>query len=194
MMADLPTPNLPISTTASQTWSVSARLHHAYVATMLDVVGRSLVMASKIDEEVRHELSGLPTGLTVAMTVFGTSLGFMLQVVQDETSKHLVFVSEPLTKAALNIRFKHLNHAYLVLSFQEGTAQAFAHDRMMVDGDLSHAVRLVRCLNRLEALILPKMLARLAVKQYPTNLSLADKLMLATKVYARVLRSYLGGK
>lgn len=50
----------------------------------------------------------------------------------------------------------------------------FANDRMIADGDISNAIRLVRCLNKMEALILPKMVAQLAVKEYPSNLSLKE--------------------
>lgn len=45
---------------------------------------------------------------------------------------------------------------------------------MIADGDLSYAIRLVRCLNKMEALILPKLLAELAVKQYPSELNLKE--------------------
>ncbi len=87
--------------------------------------------------------------------------------------------------------FKHLSHAFLVFSFQESTAQAFAHDRMIADGDISYAIRLVRCLNKMESLILPKMVAELAVKEYPTELGLKEKLTGAANIYLKVAQSYL---
>lgn len=43
---------------------------------------------------------------------------------------------------------------------------------MIADGDVSSAIRLVRCLNKMEALILPKLIASLAVKRYPAELTL----------------------
>ena len=61
---------------------------------------------------------------------------------------------------------------------------------MIADGDLSYAIRLVRCLNKMESLILPKLLAELAVKEYPTNLSLKDKLTGAANIYLKVAQSY----
>jgi len=78
-----------------------------------------------------------------------------------------------------------------VFSFQESTSQAFANDRMIADGDISYAIRLVRCLNKMEALILPKMVAQLAVKEYPNNLGLKDKIMEASSIYLKVAQSYL---
>ncbi|MCD6061495.1 MAG: hypothetical protein K0S16_1806, partial [Moraxellaceae bacterium] len=96
-------------------------------------------------------------------------------------------------KPDLCARFKHLSHAFLVLSFQEGTARAFANDRIYVDGDVSHAIRLVRCLTRMEVLILPKLVAERAVKRYP-DISVAEKLGLATRIYGRVATNFLKGE
>jgi hypothetical protein len=62
---------------------------------------------------------------------------------------------------------------------------------MIADGDISNAIRLVRCLNKMEALILPKMVAQLAVKEYPNNLSLKEKLTEASSIYLKIAQSYL---
>ena len=62
--------------------------------------------------------------------------------------------------------------------------------RMIADGDIAYAIRLVRCLNKMEALILPKLLAELAVKEYPADLSLKEKLTGATQIYLKVAQSY----
>ena len=62
---------------------------------------------------------------------------------------------------------------------------------MIADGDISYAIRLVRCLNKMEALILPKMVAQLAVKEYPSNLSLKEKLTEASSIYLKIAQSYL---
>jgi hypothetical protein len=96
-------------------------------------------------------------------------------------------------KPDLSIIFKHVHHAFLVFSFQESTAQAFANDRMIADGDVSYAIRLVRCLNKMEALILPKLVAELAVKEYPSELTLKEKLAGAANIYLKVAQSYLKG-
>ena len=80
-----------------------------------------------------------------------------------------------------------------MFSFQESTSQAFANDRMIADGDLSYAIRLVRCLNKMEALILPKLVAELAVKEYPRELSLKEKLSGAANIYLKVAQSYIKG-
>jgi len=170
------------------TKSVKPTLQQAYVKLMMDVIGRSLVMASQVDPEIQQEVAKFPLNFTLSMTVFPHGPAFIARV-NDE--QQLELVSQMEVKPDLTITFKHLQHAFLVFSFQESTAQAFANDRMIADGDVAHAIRLVRCLNKLEALILPKTLASLAIKQYPDQLSLKEKLSEAANIYVKVAQSYL---
>jgi hypothetical protein len=167
--------------------SVKPALQLAYVKLMMDVIGRGLVMASQVDEEVKQEVAKFPDHFTLSMKVFPHGPAFIARVTD---SKQLELVPDLDIKPDLTITFKHLNHAFLVFSFQESTAQAFANDRMIADGDISYAIRLVRCLNKMEALILPKLVAELAVKEYPSNLSLKEKLTGAAGIYLKVAQSY----
>ncbi len=169
------------------TKTVKPTLQHAYVTLMMDVIGRGLVMASQVDSEIREEVTGFPVGFIFSMSVFPHGPRFIAKVQDDH---RLVLIKDPSIKPDLTITFKHLTHAFLVFSFQEGTAQAFANDRMIADGEVSYAIRLVRCLNKMEALILPKLVANLAVKEYPKDLSLKEKVTEAASIYLKVAQSY----
>ncbi len=160
----------------------------AYVTLMMDVIGRGLTSASQIDPEIHDETKGFPNGFVFRMSVFPKGPSFTAQSQPDGSIKLLKHFDG---KPDLTITFKHMSHAFLVFSFQEGTARAFANDRMIADGDLAYAIRLVRCLNKMEALILPKMVAKMAVKQYPEDLSLKQKLNLASKIYLKVAQTYI---
>ncbi|ENX00238.1 MULTISPECIES: hypothetical protein [Acinetobacter] len=170
------------------TKSVKPALQQAYVKLMMDVIGRGLVMASQVDEEIKKEVAQFPANFSLSMKVFPHGPAFIARVTEE---KQLELVKSMDTAPDLTITFKHLHHAFLVFSFQESTSQAFAHDRMIADGDISYAIRLVRCLNKMEALILPKMVAQLAVKEYPSNLSLKEKLTEASSIYLKIAQSYL---
>lgn len=145
-------------------------------------------MASQVDEEIKKEVAQFPANFSLSMKVFPHGPAFIARVTEE---KQLELVKSMDTVPDLTITFKHLHHAFLVFSFQESTSQAFAHDRMIADGDISYAIRLVRCLNKMEALILPKMVAQLAVKEYPSNLSLKEKLTEASSIYLKIAQSYL---
>ncbi len=170
------------------TKSVKPALQQAYVKLMMDVIGRGLVMASQVDEEIKKEVAQFPANFSLSMKVFPHGPAFIARVTEE---KQLELVKSMDTAPDLTITFKHLHHAFLVFSFQESTSQAFANDRMIADGDISYAIRLVRCLNKMEALILPKMVAQLAVKEYPSNLSLKEKLTEASSIYLKIAQSYL---
>lgn len=170
--------------------SVKPTLELTYVKLMMDVIGRGLVMASQVDTEIQHEVSQFPVGFHLSMNVFPNGPSFVVEVNEQH---QLVLLKQTQQKPDLTITFKHLHHAFLVFSFQESTARSFANDRMIADGDISHAIRLVRCLNKMEALILPKLVAELAVKQYPQHLSLKEKINSAANIYLKVAQSYFKG-
>ena len=145
--------------------AIKPALEQAYVKLMMDVIGRGLVMASQVDPEIQQEVAQFPVGFVLSMNVFPNGAAFIAEVTVDH---QLTLIEASSRKPDLTITFKHQHHAFLVFSFQESTSQAFANDRMIADGDVSYAIRLVRCLNKMEALILPKMVAQLAVKEYPS--------------------------
>ena len=162
-------------------------LQRLYVALMLWVIGRALVATSRVDASVRAELAPLPKGYQIQMRVLPNGPGFVVECVGDGT---LARPKSVKPRPDLSIGFKHIAHAFLVLAFQESTAQAFANDRMVADGDVSHAIRLVRCLNTMEALILPRWVAVRAVKRYP-QLPAAEKTRKAVRIYALVAKNVL---
>lgn len=169
--------------------SLGSTAQKAYVTTMMKIVGSGLAAASRVDAEVQRELSAFPAGYQVCMTVFPSGPNFFLRMQENGIAN---VVDAPLGKPDLTIRFKHMAHAFLVFSFQEGTAQAFANDRMIADGTVSHAIRLVRCLNKMETLILPKLVAARAVKRYDP-IPLGEKLGKAARIYGLVAKSLIAG-
>lgn len=160
-----------------------------YVRLMMAIVGRGLAAISQVDDVVRRELAVLPEGYTIGMRVMPHGPAFVVRVA---SGGRLELVS-PSTAPRLGVCFKHRAHAFLVFSFQEGTARAFANDRMYVDGDVSHAVRVVRCLDRMETVILPRFVAARAVKRL-SALGLGQKLGLGLRVYLRLTTNLLRGK
>ena len=180
---------LPSSLAALLPSSASPLAQAAYVNLMMNIIGRGLVAISQTDHDVHHELSAFPAGYTIQMRVIPNGPVFTVEVQADGTLKLLKDFSG---RATLGVFFKHMAHAFLVFSFQEGTARAFANDRMFVDGEISHAIRLVRCLNRMETLILPRFVAERAIKQYP-DIGSGEKVALAVRIYGRVVTNLIRG-
>lgn len=164
------------------------KAQRAYVTLMMEVIGRGLTSASLIDPEIHNETKGFPVDFILTMSVYPSGPSFTAQAQADGSLKLL---KDFQGKANLTIKFKHMTHAFIVFSFQEGTARAFANDRMIADGDVAYAIRMVRCLNKMEALILPKLVANLAVKEYPESLGLAEKISTGAKIYLKVAQSFI---
>ena len=163
---------------------LARRLKKLYVAAMMRIVGWGLRAMSKVDPAVRTEAAGFPAGALIEMTVMPDGPGMVLEKRDDGTFAYLG--GRPPRKADLAVRFKHLSHAFAVLAFVESTPEAFAKARMVVDGDISSGVRLVRCLYRLETILLPKLIARRGMKRYPADVTFAGKLATGARVYGRI--------
>ena len=92
-------------------------VQRAYVASLLQMVARGLVAASRIDPVLRQELAGLPVGYRIAIRVWPAGANLAVQTTANGTLRRVQDTALP----NLDIRFRHLAHAFLVLSFQEGT-------------------------------------------------------------------------
>ncbi|MCG8570130.1 MAG: hypothetical protein MJB14_08320 [Spirochaetes bacterium] len=136
-----------------------------YVKIMCFFVGRALAAVSKVDQEVKEEIATLPEGFTFMLKIlpYGPSLAVTYQ------QKRLRYEggNYPEEQADVVIMIKNIEAAFLLFTFQEGTALAFCRDRMAVKGDLTTAMAIVRCLNIVETYLLPKFLAKKALKRYP---------------------------
>ncbi|MBD3656871.1 MULTISPECIES: hypothetical protein [Marinobacter] len=160
-----------------------------YVELMFQVMGRALQAVSEIDETVQQEANALPEGFLFEMMVMPDGARL---IVEHTGNGRFRYLGDSAPRAVdLSIQFKHIAHAFLVLSFQEKTSVAFANDRMLVDGDISRAIRMTRILNRLEAFILPKLIAKRAVKEYPENIHLPEKLLNAARIYLKVATNFV---
>ena len=163
---------------------MTARMQIIYVNIMIWLIGRLLEAASKVDKLIQYEISALPDAFTFSMGILPNGPEFIVQKQADGT--FYCSRKNDTIPAELIISFKHVKHAFLILSFQESTARSFANDRMLLNGEVDLGMIIVRCLDRMESLVLPKFIAVRAVKRYP-SISLSKKLTLAVKIYMQVL-------
>lgn len=156
-----------------------------YVGMMFQIMGHALQAMTEVDGDACRETRELPPGFLFEMRVMPSGPGM---VAEHTGHGRLRFLGSTATRpVSLSIQFKHMVHAFRVVSFQEKTAIAFANERMLVDGDIAYAVRMTRVLNHLETFILPKFLAARAIKEYPADLRLAEKTRRAATIYLRIL-------
>ncbi len=163
--------------------TVFSKLQRLYIALMMGIVGRGLAIASRTDAYTRREAARLPTGTIIALRVYPHRPACFLQ--RSDSALH--YLGGECSRAAdVDIVFKHLQHAWMLFTFQENTPVAFARNRLVLDGEVAHAAVFNRCLARLLAIILPRVIARLALKRYP-DIGLFEKLRGAAVIYLRLL-------
>jgi hypothetical protein len=152
----------------------------AFVSFMMKFIARGLCAASVVDPVAREELAAFPEGFAFEMGVLPDGPSLRLR------KQNGVLVPADGGKPDLAIRFKHLRHALVSFTFQESTAQSFASERMLLDGDIPHAMRMQRVLDRLLLLTLPQAIAVKALKRVPA-LPPREKALAVARLYAQML-------
>lgn len=137
-----------------------------YLWIMLWFLGRAIQAASRVDRDVRREFAGLPEGFTASLGVLPHGPYMIVGKNQNGKVKYLGGSLQKHQPIDLSIQIKHLEAAFLLFTFQESTCIAQARDRMIVAGDVQAACTFVRILNIVEIYLLPKFLAKFAVKRY----------------------------
>ncbi|HNW27349.1 MAG TPA: hypothetical protein PKN50_02635 [Spirochaetota bacterium] len=159
-----------------------------YVWVMLFVFGRAFQAASKVDPAAKEEFAKMPADFCFDMCVLPN--GPHMIIGKDEKGKIRYMGWDPRgKKITLWMKIKNLDAAILMFTFQESSCVATARDRLIVDGDIPAACGILRLMNLLETLLLPKLLAKLGVKRYPrrTQLSPARKWASRILTYIRIV-------
>ncbi len=137
-----------------------------YVATMLWFVGRAIQAGAKVDHSIREEFERLPKGFTFSLGVLPSGPNM---IVGKDESGNVRYRGGKLEgkKIDLLMKIKNIEAAVMMFSFQESTPESTCNDRLIVDGEVAPACAVVRVLDAVQVYLLPKLLARMAVKRYP---------------------------
>jgi hypothetical protein len=156
-----------------------------YVSIFLWFTGRAIQAAAKTDKEVQKEFDALPDDFTFAL---GCLPSGPWMVVGKEKGRVKYFGGNlNVRPVPLRLVIKSVDAAFLILSFQESTTLATSRNRLMVDGEVPYALSIIRALDMVEVYLLPKIIASLAVKRYPSWWSFGRKFGGRIGVYTRTL-------
>ncbi|MCX5853379.1 MAG: hypothetical protein NTZ24_02125 [Deltaproteobacteria bacterium] len=137
-----------------------------YVSIMLWFVGRAIQAASAVDKDVRKEFEQLPDHFTFSLGVMPDGPHMIVGKTKKGIVQYIGWDAEG-RDIDLKMKIKNIEAAMLLFTFQESTALATARNRLIVDGEVPHACAVVRILDIVEVYLLPKIIAKLAVKRYP---------------------------
>ena len=137
---------------------------------------RAIKVLSKEDSRIMEEFLSWENGLSVSL-----KCGFdgpALYVIKD--GNHLKRV-KALEKADIDITFKSIDAAFLVLTGQIGISRAYSEHRFMLTGDIGKTMSLVRAIDITEAYLFPSIMARRILKSIP------EKEKSSITIYRKVL-------
>ncbi|MBN2033515.1 MAG: hypothetical protein JW836_09580 [Deltaproteobacteria bacterium] len=140
------------------------RFKSLVVKTVFLILGRSFHAASKLDLDIKKEIETWDEGFKFMMKVFPESPSMIV----EKRKGILVYRGSKGGSADLTIIFKSIESAFLVFTAQCGTCRAFAESRVIVSGDISKAMSLVRCLNILQRYLFPLFINRFILKRPPS--------------------------
>ena len=160
----------------------------AYVAVMLWFVGRAIQAAARVDRAVKKEFDDVPDGFTFCLGV--EPRGPFMIVGKNKTGrvKYLGWNREG-KEIDLSMKIKNLEAAILLFTFQESDALSSCRNRIILDGDIPAACAMMRVIDIVEVYLLPRMIARLAIKRYP-NWSFKRKYLGRIRLYFLSILGY----
>ncbi len=159
----------------------------AYVGIFLWFTGKAVQAAARSDEQVKREFDALPDDFAFSMGCLPN--GPWMVVGKEEGAVKYLGGNPEGRHQHLRLKIKNLEAAFLILTFQESTAMATVRNRIITDGELPHALAVMRVLDIVEVYLLPRRIAKLAVKRYP-RWPLKRKLFGRFAVYTRTLLGF----
>lgn len=137
-----------------------------YLAVLMWFVGRAIQAGARVDPAIQKEFGALPARFTFSLEVQPN--GPRLVVTKDDQGRpRYLFGRRHTPQIDLQIKIKSLEAAFVLFTFRESTVTAIARDRLIVDGDIAAGCTVIRILDQVEAYLLPKLIASLAIRRYP---------------------------
>lgn len=159
-----------------------------YISIMLWFVGRAVQAAARVDKAVAKEFEAMPEGYTFSLGAYPN--GPYMIVGKDDTgrAKYLgrKFHKQPVH---LQMGLKSIGNLFTLFIFKESTPTANARARLFVAGDVPQACAVVRILDIVQVYLLPKPIAKLAIKRYP-RWSLKRHTLDRTRVLTRTILGF----
>lgn len=158
-------------------------LQKKVVDLMLSVLGQGLKVCASQDPMVRETLEAFPEDYVFALGVYGSRHPMILQnrssgLYRTHESFAAVCRKIPMAPSAmarrfganqsdptkmLEIRFKSVEAGWRMMTGQVSAAQAYARHDLIIRGEIHHAMQFLRCIERVEAYLLPEALAKRAL-------------------------------
>lgn len=127
---------------------------------VLFVLYRGMNIVSKVDRNVANEIENWKEGYTIKIKT--SEQGPSLAIKKSNKRIKKIHTEE---KSNLEITFKSLDSAFLLLTGRMGISEAYAEHRFILKGDITEAMSFVRCIDIVETYLFPKIISKNLVKE-----------------------------
>jgi hypothetical protein len=127
-------------------------------------LGRAFPAVWRIDKRIKNEISLLPYDFSFMLKVLPS--GPSVCIFKDSKGR-IKYGGFKRKHASVVIQFKNTETAFSVLSFQLGALKCYAQNGMTAAGDLISTMAAIRCLNIVEAYMLPSLITKSILKRDP---------------------------
>lgn len=140
---------------------------------------RGFKIINKVEPKVYKETANWKEGYTIKIQTCINGPSLLLEKKHDS----IVKLKQEQT-CDLEIIFKNLDTAFLLLTGRLGIAKAYCEHRFLLKGNIIEAMSLVRCLDIVETYLFPKFIAKHLVKKI-------EPLQISKMItYLRVIMNY----
>ncbi len=138
-----------------------------FCALIFTCLCRGIASLTK-DTDINADIALFPIGFKINLGIL--PYGAYIQLINTEHG--LKIANKPTDTANLTINFKSIRAAKSVMLARRNCAQSYARHELIVGGDITKAVTLVRIINKTEGYLFPRFMTRKILpkikKQTPT--------------------------
>lgn len=126
-------------------------------------LGRGTESVSKFNSNLKDELKVWPDGYLILLKVAPNGKELWLQKNGDS----IKWLGKQSKQADLIVVFKNLDIAFRIITTLSNVHTAFVQNRIMVYGDVSQSMILIRVLNIVQSYLFPPFLSKNVLKRVP---------------------------
>jgi len=157
-------------------------LKRIYISTIMFFLKRGF-KAINIEKNIKKEINFLPQDFCFSIDIHP----FGPKIVIKKCNNGLKFLNPNReNNINLSIIFKNIERAFSVFTFKKSPFLCYAQNGLIIKGDLSHTMTVIRILSMLEVYLLPKFIVKNVLKRYP-ELNFFYKLINRILIYFRIL-------
>ena len=139
-------------------------LKTATCLVVLRVLYRALKVLTRKESRIRREFASFKDGFTIKLTLSEAGPSVYLR----KENGRLLFLKDAEGED-LELKFKSVDSAFLVFTGMMGISRAYAEHRIVVKGDISDTMTLVRMIDIAEAYLFPRIMTKRILRTVPAK-------------------------